>query len=73
MADLLVQSGKISASRWTQILRAEIEAAKRARGADDFETFFRAALAALEQALAESGDIAGAELAERQSQWERAY
>jgi nitrile hydratase accessory protein len=73
MADLLVKSGTISQSRWTETLGAEIAAARVADGPDDGEAFFRAVLSALERLLAESGNITRAERAERQEEWEHAY
>jgi len=73
MADLLVKSGKISGSRWAETLGSEISAAKAAGEPDDGETFFLAALSALERVLAEDGSVTPPELARRQQEWERAY
>jgi nitrile hydratase accessory protein len=71
LADLLVQRGLISPARWAETLGAEIAARKAAP--DDRETYYRAALAALERLLAEEGAVAPAELDARERQWERAY
>jgi hypothetical protein len=71
IADLLVKRGAISAERWAETLGAEIAARKA--GPDDRETYYCAALAALERALTESGAITHAELDAREHQWERAY
>ena len=71
LADLLVQRGLISSARWAETLGAEIVARKTAP--DDRETYYRAALAALERLLMENGAVTGAELDEREQQWERAY
>jgi hypothetical protein len=71
LADLLVKRGVISAARWAETLGAEIEALKVAP--DDRETYYRAALAALERLLMENGSVTRAELDARQQQWERAY
>jgi Nitrile hydratase beta subunit len=71
LADLLVQRGLISPTRWAETLGAEIAALKAAR--DDRETYFRAVLAALERVLEENGSVTRAELNEREQQWERAY
>jgi hypothetical protein len=61
----------ISSARWAETLGAEIAARKTAP--DDRETYYRAALAALERLLAENGNVTRAELDEREQQWERAY
>ncbi len=71
VADLLVKSGMISASRWAETLGAEIKASHSAP--DDSDTFFHAVLSALERLLAEHGSVSRAELDARQQQWERAY
>jgi hypothetical protein len=71
LADLLVQRGVISPKRWAETLGAEIAALKPEP--DDRETYYRAALAALERLLAENGAVTRAELDEREQQWERAY
>ena len=71
LADLLVKRGAISPQRWAETLGAEIAALKAAP--DDRETYYRAALAALERVLAEAGAVTRAELDERERQWERAY
>jgi nitrile hydratase accessory protein len=71
LADLLVQRGAISPTRWGETLGAEIEALKAAP--DDRETYYRAVLAALERLLVENGSVTRAELHEREQQWERAY
>jgi hypothetical protein len=73
MADCLIKSGRISLARWSQAQGAEIAAAETAGETDDADSYFRAALAALERLLAETGDVAAAERVERQRQWERAY
>jgi len=71
IADLLVERGVVSAARWAEALGAEIAALKAAP--DDRETYFRAALGALERLLVENGRVTPAELDEREHQWERAY
>lgn len=71
IADLLIQRGVISPARWAETLGAEIAALKAA--SDDRETYYRAALAALERVLMENGAVNRAELDEREQQWERAY
>ena len=57
MADLLVQSGQISAKRWAETLGSEIKVLEISAAADEPETFFRAVLSALERLLASDGRI----------------
>jgi nitrile hydratase accessory protein len=71
LADLVVKRGVISPAQWADTLGAEIKAHKAEL--DGRESYYRAALAALERALMESGAITHAELDEREHQWERAY
>jgi hypothetical protein len=71
LADLIVKRGVISPVQWADTLGAEIKALKAEP--DDRESYYRAALAALERVLMESGAITHAELDERGRQWERAY
>lgn len=71
IADLLVRRGVVSSARWAEALGAEIVALKAAP--DDRETYYCAALAALERLLMENGAVTRAELEERERQWERAY
>ena len=71
LADVLVKRGVISAARWAETLGAEIKALEAEP--DDRETYYRAALTALERALMESGTVTHEELDEREHQWKRAY
>lgn len=71
LADILVRRGVIAAAQWAETLGAEIKALKTEP--DDQDTYYRAALTALERALMESGAISHAQLDEREHQWERAY
>jgi nitrile hydratase accessory protein len=71
LADLLVKRGLISPAQWADTLAAEIKTLNAEP--DEHETYYRAALAALERVLMESGAITHTELDEREHQWERAY
>ena len=73
LADLLIASGRLSPSRWTEALGLEVRAAEAAGEPDDTDSFFRAALSALARLLAEDGSATPSELAMRQRLWERAY
>ena len=73
MADLLIQSGQISAKRWAETLGSEIKVLEISAAADEPETFFRAVLSALERLLASDGRIMPSELKAREHAWEHAY
>jgi nitrile hydratase accessory protein len=71
LAELLVKRGVVSPKRWAETLGAEIKTLNAEP--DDRDTYYRAALAALERLLVENGSVTRAELHEREHQWERAY
>jgi nitrile hydratase accessory protein len=73
MADLLVETGAISRSRWNETLSHEISASEAAKEFDDPDTFFRAVLSAIQLLLAENNLVAHAEIFRRQQQWKSAY
>jgi nitrile hydratase accessory protein len=73
MADLLVQSETISKANWAETLGNEISAAKAAGNPDDTETYFRAALTALEQLLISRQKVSSQELTVRLDEWEHAH
>jgi nitrile hydratase accessory protein len=73
MADLLVQSGTISKSDWAETLGTEIRAATVAGRPDDTETYFSAALSALEHLLVTGQSVSSQELTVRRDEWEHAY
>ena len=73
LAYALSEIGVFSPAEWSETLGAELQR-RSARGeADDRETHYRAALAALEQLIARDGRISVEALAERTAQWRRAY
>ncbi len=73
MADLLVQSGQISAKCWAETLGSEIKVLEISAAAAEPETFFCAVLSALERLLSDDGRIMPSELEEREHAWEHAY
>jgi nitrile hydratase accessory protein len=73
LAFALSESGMFSAAAWSETLGAELRRAE-ARGApDDHETYYAAALAALERLVAAAGGIDAAALSARIEAWRRAY
>lgn len=73
MADLLIKSGRISQSGWAESLGAEIAAAMAAGHPDSSETYYNAALSALENLLVAKGSVSRDELEQRREAWEHAY
>ena len=73
IASLLIGSGTISQSKWTETLGEEIRLASLAGSADGTDTYFRAVLSALERILDAGGNVSRAELARRRDEWRRAY
>ena len=71
MADSLTKRGAFTASEWSETLGAEL---RRSIGAaDDAETYYRAALRALESLLDGGGALTADAVTERRDAWERAY
>jgi nitrile hydratase accessory protein len=73
LAANLTESGVFSASAWSDALGAELERAYASGQPDNHETYYAAALAALEHLLAEDGRVDGRALDDRAEQWRRAY
>lgn len=73
IADLLIGSGTISQSQWTQTLGEELRLASLAGSADDTSTYYTAVLSALERILDAGGNVSCVELARRREEWRRAY
>ena len=69
MAELLVKSGTVSQSNWSQSLGAELRAALLAGSPDDSETYYRAVLATLERLLDAGRNVSREELAQRRDEW----
>jgi nitrile hydratase accessory protein len=73
MADLLVQSGAISAQDWADRLGAHLKQAASAAVVDDANAYYGAVLAALEELLYRNGALEPGQVAGLQEQWKRAY
>ena len=73
MADSLTKRGAFTASDWSATLGAELRRAMRDGAADDAETYYRAALRALEHLLDGAGAVTIDAVTERRDAWERAY
>ncbi len=73
LAARLVEAGHIAAADWSEALGAALREAEAAGADDSQETYYRAALTALERLGAAGGLVAGADLEARVSAWRRAY
>ena len=73
LAARLVEQGRFSAAEWSEILGEEIRRAAAAGESDDADSYFGAALRALERLTIEGGLVARDELAEMKQAWMEAY
>ena len=73
LAFALSKSGMFSAAAWSEALGAELRRAEARGAADDHETYYAAALAALERLVAAAGGIEAGEFAVRLEAWRHAY
>lgn len=73
IADLMVQSGAISAEEWAQTLGRKLRDSAGAGDPDDTEAYYRAVLSALEELLAGSGAAPANDVLTREQEWRRAY
>lgn len=72
LAATLVEAGMFSAAQWSDSLGAALKQAAADGRPDDTETYYAAALNALETLLAD-GPVSGTELTARTAAWRRAY
>jgi nitrile hydratase accessory protein len=73
IADTLVQQGLFSAGAWSEALGAALKQAEIDGAADNQETYYRCALAALEALVAEHSEIDRQAMLGKRGDWERAY
>lgn len=73
MADAMVRGGHFSANQWAETLGAKLREAEDANRPDTLDTYYGAALSALEQLTAEQAQISHADQAKRRETWRRAY
>lgn len=73
LADTFVRDGRITAAEWAETLGAELSRAKTARKPDTTDTYYHAALAALERLTTTKTDMTGDDLARRKAEWVHAY
>jgi len=73
IADTLVQKGLFSAGDWSNALGAALREAESRAEPDTQETYYRAALSALETLVAEHSEIDRRAMQGTREDWERAY
>jgi nitrile hydratase accessory protein len=73
LAFALADRGVFSAAEWSKTLGAELRRAVASGAPDDHETYYAAALAALERLMAAAGGITANALSRRTEEWRRAY
>ncbi|MFZ1726193.1 MAG: nitrile hydratase accessory protein [Albidovulum sp.] len=73
IADALITGGHFSATDWAETLGASLRAAHGAGAPDTSDTYYSAALAALEILTAQNTSLSSADLARRKEQWKAAY
>ena len=73
LAFALSERGAFSPLEWSKTLGAELRRAEAQGAPDDSETYYAAALAALERLVAAAGGIEADALAGRIEAWRRAY
>ena len=69
----LAERDVFSPAQWSEALGAALRRAEADGEPDDQQTYYEAALAALEQLVAAKGSVTGPALAGRIEQWRRAY
>lgn len=72
MATAMIRQGHFTQTDWAEALGAALQIAEKQGAPNTDETYFRAALSALET-LTESAGISEADRAGRKSDWEDAY
>ena len=73
LAHALSERGVFSPAEWSGTLGAELQRMSARGEPDDRDTYYRAALAAIERLIAKDGRISVEALAERTEEWRRAY
>jgi len=73
LADALTKAGYFTSSDWATTLGAALRDADATGHADTPETYYNAALKALETLTARHTDLAPQDLSKRKSAWEKAY
>ena len=73
LADAMMRAGHFTATDWAETLGAELAAAEAAGRPDTLETYYLAALGALERLAADRAGITATDQAMRKADWHAAY
>jgi nitrile hydratase accessory protein len=73
MADALIENGTITPEQWSSALGDELRRARKDGEKDSIETYYLAALRALEHMAIENCAIDAEAVGRRQREWEEAY
>jgi len=73
IANALIRGGIFSAAEWAEALGAEIRRRNEVGDPDTEETYYQAALGALERLVGEKSPETGGSLQDRVEAWRRAY
>ncbi len=73
IADAMVSAGTFEATAWSDALGAELKAAEAAGAEDTSQTYYEAALRALEGLLNDTDAVSSTLLSERKEAWKQAY
>ena len=73
IADTLIARGVVPPRIWSEALGAALKAAESRGEPDNAETYYRAALTALERLAETHGGVTAASVEDRRNAWEAAY
>ncbi|WP_084668038.1 nitrile hydratase accessory protein [Nioella nitratireducens] len=73
MADTMVRGGVFTATAWAETLGAELRRAEALGQPDTTQTYYEAALGALEALTTGTTDLTETDLSTRKAEWTRAY
>lgn len=69
----LVEQGHVDATRWSEILGAQLVSSEERGEPDNSDTYYKAVLSALEQVLSEQQRVPVKQIDERTEAWRAAY
>ena len=73
MADTMAREGRFTAAEWAEALGSALKEAEAEGQPDTLDTYYRAALTALERLCELRAGISGDDRARRRAAWENAY
>ena len=73
MVDALIEAGRLSPVDWSDCLGAALKASAARGDSDGVDSYYNAALQALEKLLDEGGSLPASEVEQRRDDWAQAY